>query len=231
MRSSSGHCAAFTSRTAPHSTSSVCSAGGGFALSVRRSLFALIVRLAQSGVAAAWNPVWWFVRGFHRMYLGISQGASRLQEVLADRWAIRAYGSEAFIAGYRHVVARSVAFDQDVEATIKEVIEKERPLPNLYRYEREAKPEAHLAAEIEKEMTREPTAYDSHPSPRQRLEWATQLAVRREPQVDDNAPVWDLFADREELERAMTASVRESIFANHGITIAEAAKPADRAAP
>jgi len=206
-------------------------AGGGFALAVRRSLFTLIVRLAQSGVAAWWNPAWWFVRGFHRMYLGISQGASRLQEVLADRWAIKAYGSEAFIAGYKHVVARSVEFDHGVNSTIKEVIEKDRPLPNLYRYEPETKhfTEADLATEIETEMAREPTAYDSHPSPKQRLEWAKQLAVARAPQPDDDKPVWELFADREALERSMTSTVRERIYANHGIMIAEQPKASTEA--
>jgi Zn-dependent protease with chaperone function/tetratricopeptide (TPR) repeat protein len=200
-------------------------AGGGFALSVRRSLFTLIIRLAQSGVAAAWNPVWWFVRGFHRAYLGMSQGASRLQEVLADRWSIRAFGSEAFIGGYKHVVARSVAFDHEVDATIKEVIDKKAPLPNLYTYEPEQRTrDADVSSEIEKEMTREPTAFDSHPSPKQRLAWAMQLAITRAPQPDDDAPVWDLFADREELERAMTYTVREQIQANHGIWIADTAE-------
>lgn len=204
-------------------------AGGGFALAVRRSLITLIVRLAQSGAAGAFNPVWWFVRGFYRVYLGMSQGASRLQEVLADRWAIKAYGSEAFIGGYKHVVARSVEFDHDVDSTIKEVIEKRRALPNLYRYEPDQKrhSDADIATKIEQELAREPSAYDSHPAPRQRLEWATQLAVPRNSQPEDGAPVWELFADREELERAMTTTVRERIYANHGVLIPDAAKPSD----
>jgi Zn-dependent protease with chaperone function len=202
-------------------------AGGGFALAVRRSLFILIIGLAQRGVAGAWNPVWWFVRGFHRVYLGMSQGASRLQEVLADRFAIRAYGSEAFIGGYKHAVARSVEFDHDVNAKIKDVIEKKAPLPNLYTYQPEQRAiDSDVASEIEKEMGREPTAYDSHPSPKQRLAWATQLAVARTAAPDDNTPVWDLFADREELERAMTFTVRERIEANHGIRIPDAPSPA-----
>ncbi|MGE3543347.1 MAG: M48 family metalloprotease, partial [Kofleriaceae bacterium] len=198
-------------------------AGGGFALAVRRSLFSLIIRLAQSGAAGWYNPAWWFVRGFHRMYLAISQGASRLQEVLADRWAIHAYGSAGFIAGYRHVVARSVEFDRGVDATLKDVIDNERPLPNLYAYDRtpEATEAEDLATCIERELVREPSLYDSHPAPRQRLEWAERLAVQRTPQAGDDAPVWDLFTAREALERAMTSQVREGVFANHGILIPE----------
>jgi Zn-dependent protease with chaperone function/tetratricopeptide (TPR) repeat protein len=210
-------------------------AGGGFALAVRRSLFTLIIRLAQSGAAGAYNPVWWFLRGYHRVYLGISQGASRLQEVLADRWAIRAYGSAGFIAGYRHVVSRSVQFEHDVNATIKEVVDKRRALPNLYHYVADAErvSASDLATEIEQEMGREPTVYDSHPSPRQRLAWAEQLAVTRDAQPDDDAPVWALFADRDALERAMTSTVRDRVQANHGFKIPEVAEPpaADEAAP
>ena len=70
-------------------------AGGGFALAVRRSLFAMAMNPATVGVASPMNPAWWFVRGFWRAFLGISQGASRLQEVLADRWAVFAYTGRA----------------------------------------------------------------------------------------------------------------------------------------
>lgn len=199
-------------------------AGGGFALAVRRSLFAMIIRLARSGAAGAYNPVWWFLRAYHRIYLGVSQGASRLQEVLADRWAIEAYGTAAFVAGYRHVVARSVQFDHQVDATIKEVVDAHRPLPNLYQYRPQSSDaaERNVADAIHKEMTREPTAYDSHPSPQQRIDGAQALAVEREAQPDDDASIWALFDDRDEIERTMTAEVRARIRENHGIKIAGA---------
>jgi len=202
-------------------------AGGGFALAVRRSLFAMIIRLARSGAAGAYNPVWWFLRAYHRIYLGVSQGASRLQEVLADRWAVEAYGSAAFVAGYRHVVARSVQFSHQVDAAIKEVVDAGRPLPNLYQYRPQSSDTAERdqAAEIDQEMTRAPTAYDSHPSAKQRIDSAQALAVVRGAQPDDDASIWALFDDRDEIERAMTAEVRARVRRNHGIEIA-AADPA-----
>jgi Zn-dependent protease with chaperone function len=203
-------------------------AGGGFALAVRRSLFAMIIRLARSGAAGAYNPVWWFLRAYHRIYLGVSQGASRLQEVLADRWAIEAYGTAAFVAGYRHVVARSVQFDHQVDATIREVVDAHRPLPNLYQYRPQSSDAAQrdVADAIHKEMMREPTAYDSHPSPQQRIDAAQALAVEREAQQDDDASIWALFDDRDEIERTMTAEVRARILENHGIQIAAAEQAA-----
>jgi Zn-dependent protease with chaperone function len=197
-------------------------AGGGFALAVRRSLKSLVIRLAKSGVASLFNPVWWFVRAVSAMYLAISQGASRLQEVLADRWAVRAYGSAAFAAGYRHIVERTVEMEHDLDATIREVVENRWPLSNVYDYDPQAKrsPEE-LAAAIEKELNKQPDVYDSHPASRQRIAWAERLAVARDPQPDDNAPVWDLFPDGEKLERDMTAIVREQIRVDHGVIIPE----------
>jgi Zn-dependent protease with chaperone function len=196
-------------------------AGGGFALAVRRSLGTMIVHLARSGAATWYNPVWWMLRFYLRVYLVVTQGASRLQEVLADRWAVSAYGSDAFVRGYTHVVERSVRFDRHLDATLKEVIEAERPLPNLYRYQPAATAEpGDEKADIEEAMAREPSAYDSHPAPRQRIAWARALACPREPHPDDDRSVWDLFADREALEARMTARVREALAANHGVAIA-----------
>ena len=195
-------------------------AGGGFALAVRRSLYALIVRLADAGVAGSINPVWWFLRAFHRMYLGISQGASRLQEVLADRWAIQAYGSAGFIAGYKHTVAREIEFRHEVDAKVKEVIDNEWGLPNLYTYKLEGKLATDsIAKQIDKDMRREPDVYDSHPSSAQRIRWAEQLAVTCTSHADDDAPVWGLFEDREDIERFMTSTVRERVEANRGVAI------------
>ncbi len=193
-------------------------AGGGFAIAVRRSLYTLIIRMAQSGVAGAFNPVWWFLRGFHRVYLGISQGASRLQEVLADRWAIQAYGSAAFVSGYEHTVARSVQFDHDVDATIKQKRRERGVLANLYSFAAHAEASA-IEKDVKTEMAREPSVYDSHPSPNQRVAWAKQLAIARSPGPDDDAPVWALFPDREDLERAMTKVVRDNVLANYGIKL------------
>lgn len=194
-------------------------AGGGFALAVRRSLTLMIIHLARSGAAEWYNPVWWMLRFYHRVYLVVTQGASRLQEVLADRWAVSAYGSEAFIRGYTHVIERSVRFDRHINATLHEVVEEARPLPNLYRYQPAAGDGGDEQAEIAEALAREPTAFDSHPAPSQRLAWARALAVEREPQPDDDRPAWELFADREALEARMTAEVREAIAANHGVAI------------
>src|SRR5262249_32834904 len=110
-------------------------AGGGFAISVRRSMLLMILGLAHGGAATWYNPAWWFLLGYQRVFLRVSQGASRLQEILADRWAAIAYGSAAFERGLTHVISRSVEFAAHANRAIDEVAATKRPLGNLYRYE------------------------------------------------------------------------------------------------
>jgi Zn-dependent protease with chaperone function len=200
--------------------------GGAFALKVRNSVSATAYALAEGGAAAWYNPAWLFVNGFHRVFLRISEGASRLQEVLADRWAVFAYGADAFEAGLRHVVTRGVHFDAHVGATLKEVVDGQLPLTNLYTYQ-PAQPGDDVAATIEEALQRQSSAYDSHPSPAERF--ALVHALPRHgaaPDSGDDAPAWSLFDDVLELQRAMTAQVRDNVRANYGIEIAAEAVPA-----
>jgi hypothetical protein len=51
---------------------------------------------------------------YFRVFLRITLGASRLQEILADRYAALAYGAQNFIEGLRNVIRQSVQFDFQV---------------------------------------------------------------------------------------------------------------------
>jgi Zn-dependent protease with chaperone function len=196
-------------------------AGGGFALAVRMSAVSLARNLAASGAADRYNPAWLFVNGFHRLFLRISQGASRLQEVLADRWAAILYGAQAFEDGLRHVIDRSVRFDAHVRAILQEVVDTKRPLRNLYTYAPSAPTDAAaLDVNVSNVLEREPSPYDSHPRPTDRFRWVHALGVRGERAEDDAAPVWGLFADRGAIEELMTGLVRDNVQANHGVAIA-----------
>ncbi|MFP5245929.1 MAG: M48 family metalloprotease, partial [Thermoanaerobaculia bacterium] len=195
-------------------------AGGAYALRVRNSLHATAWALAQGGAAAWYSPAWLFVNGFHRVFMRISQGASRLQEVLADRWAVFAYGAEAFERGLRHVVERSVRFDAHASATLKEVVDRQVPLANLYTYT-PANPTEGVAEAVEESLNRKASAYDSHPAPSERFELVRALPQRaHDVQPDDDAPVWSVFSDPHALQYAMTAQVRENVKANYGVEIA-----------
>lgn len=196
-------------------------AGGGFALVVRRSTLAMAEGIAGRGVATWYNPAWLFVNGFHRVFLRVSQGASRLQEVLADRWAALTYGSKAFEDGLRHVISRSVRFDSHASVTLNEVIQQKRPLENLYSYQPEHPPiERGVDESVREALEANPSPYDSHPSPADRIAWVRALASPgASASSGDGAEVWSLFQDREAIERTMTAVVRRNVAAMHGVQI------------
>lgn len=66
--------------------------------------------LYMSGAAQWYNPAWLLINALYRIFLRVSQGASRLQEVLADRWAAIICGPQAFSEGLTHVIRQSIEF-------------------------------------------------------------------------------------------------------------------------
>lgn len=198
-------------------------AGGGLALAVRRSIFGMAQAMARGGAAAWYNPAWLFLQGFYRLFLFISQGASRLQEILADRWAAFAYGSRAFEEGLRHIVTRSVRFDATVTARVNDAIKQDAQLTNLYASEpARILNESEIEEEVRRALEREPTAFDSHPSPKDRFRWVQALDAPGESGAID-APAWSLFADRRAIELRMTEQIRQNVHESHGILIKMAA--------
>jgi len=188
-------------------------AGGGFALAVRRSLVTMARHLAMGGAATWYNPAWWFVNGFHRVFLRISQGASRLQEVLADRWAAFTYGAAAFESGLRHVIERSVYFEAHANATLGAAIQTKMPMANLYEVDPAKLPgQADLTYKIESALNAEPSPYDSHPSPADRFRWVRAIAGGGvAASSEDGQPVWGLFRDRAGIERLLTQVVCDNL--------------------
>jgi tetratricopeptide (TPR) repeat protein len=195
-------------------------AGGGFAIAVRRSLMTMAESLAQGGAATWYNPAWLFINGFYRVFLRISQGASRLQEVLADRWAAYAYGAEAFEQGLTHVIRQSIRFDFHAQNTLNEVVEQQKPLANLYAYKPEKKPEPpEIEAAVNEAVHAKPTVYDSHPAPADRFTWVNALGAKGTGlKPGDTAEAWTLFQNPDHLQREMTTQIRASL-AMDGIAI------------
>jgi Zn-dependent protease with chaperone function len=193
-------------------------AGGGFALAVRRSVMTMAVHLVRGRAASVLNPAWWFVRGFNAVFLRVSQGASRLQEVLADRWAAFAYGSEAFSRGLTHVIERSVRFDAHLHATLGQVIPKKLALTNVYTFVPEAPVDpAKIEKAVAAAMNRPATATDSHPRPVDRLAWVGKLAAPvPQDEEGDADDAWSLLSQREALEERMTEAMRTRL-ARRGI--------------
>ncbi len=198
-------------------------AGGGFALAVRRSLVTMARSLAESGAAAWYNPAWLFLNGFFRVFLRISQGASRLQEILADRWAAFTYGSKAFEEGLRHVIEQSVRFDARAGATLQEMAAQ--PVANLYQHEPATKvAQAEIDKAIRDALNRPASPYDSHPSPAERSRWVRALSAKGTVQsADDGHEVWSLFESRAAIEERMTSRVHAMVLAAQAVRATQGA--------
>jgi Zn-dependent protease with chaperone function len=183
-------------------------AGGDLASQVRASLHQMAYGLAAAGRARWYNPAWLFVNGFYRIYLRITLGASRLQEILADRYAAAAYGAANLIAGLRHLIHQALVFDAGANSEIKASIDQGRQLQNLYTLHPAGGAElpADLVDKEAKILERPTSAYDSHPAPRDRIALLERLASVGSGD-DVSEPVWDLFADPQALQDEMTGRV------------------------
>jgi hypothetical protein len=188
-------------------------AGGGFALAVRRSMMQLIFGLAKGGAARWYNPTWWMARGFYALFMRMSLGASRLQEVLADRWAAFAYGGEAFESGLTHAVRRGVEFSIMTMASVNEALEEKRSIQNIYRLRptMNASAKATIEDKIADALHRAVSPYDSHPPPHVRFELVRKLDAPIPEGEDRDAAAWDLFADRKDLERQLTRDLMDTV--------------------
>jgi len=87
-------------------------AGGDIAIKVNDHIQQSAIAIARAGHAVAWNVAFQFLRAYHFIFRRLSHGATRLQEVLADRVAAMLYGATAFEEGLRHVIRREVEFDE-----------------------------------------------------------------------------------------------------------------------
>ena len=191
-------------------------AGGDVALRVRMSMMKLAESMIASGQATVWNVAFHFLRLYDFVFRRISHGATRLQEVLADRTAVRLYGAPAFECGLSHVIRRSVEFDYLAEREVRDAIEKKRSLNNLYAPARlEGTDDEQAIAKLIKEVLERPTtADDTHPAPGERIALAHRIRFEAPPASDGE--VWDLFADRDALTTEMCQRVERSVREAYG---------------
>lgn len=191
------------------------SAGGGLALAVRRSLHTMADGLAEAGTATRWNPAWLFLNGFFRIFLRISHGASRLQEVLADQWAALSYGSAAFESGLRHVVAADVRFGSNAESLIREALSQKTPIHSFYsQFPASPLPEEQIEKKIADVLSHEASAYDSHPTPEARFERVRRIDApgTRLGEEDDVRFATELLPDYRVLEERMSEAFRNRLL-------------------
>jgi Zn-dependent protease with chaperone function len=186
-------------------------AGGNLARRVQASIYQMAYTLASTGQARWYNPAWLFVNGFHRLFLRITLGASRLQEILADRYAALAYGVQNSVDGLMHIVRQGLVFDAQVSQEIKTAMGHNRGLQNLYLLPPiQGTMLKQLEAKVEQRMNRPTSTYDSHPAIQDRIRLVRQLDSGSEVEGSQE-PAWDLLPDAESLQQEMTAHVQQNV--------------------
>src|ERR1044071_4443228 len=88
--------------------------------------------MAEAGQAVWYNLAFQFLRAYHFIFRRLSHGATRLQEMLADRVAVYLYGARAFEEGLTHVIYRGAEFQHLAVREINAAARARRALQNLY---------------------------------------------------------------------------------------------------
>ncbi|HEY6913810.1 MAG TPA: M48 family metalloprotease, partial [Paludibacter sp.] len=106
-------------------------AGGDIAFRVKRDIYNFIIALVKAGQNTVWNLSFHFLRMYYTLFCRITHGATRLQEVLADRLAAQTFGAEAFKNGLTHVIRREMEFSKSANQEIQLAVEQKRAISNL----------------------------------------------------------------------------------------------------
>lgn len=188
-------------------------AGGDVAIRVNADMMRFAAAMYASGQAVHWNIAFQFLRVYHLIFRRLSHGATRLQEVLADRVAVRNYGAKAFEDGLRHVIRRKVEFDYLASQEIQEATNARRALQNLYELvpTQATEDEKKIEDEIDKEIHRPSSEDDTHPGPAERFALASRIASAS--QLPPDGMVWELFTDKEHLTSEMNSLIDKQVKA------------------
>lgn len=154
-------------------------AGGHIALRVQIAMYRLADTIGKRGKVRAWDITVWYLRFFHGIFQRLSLGASRLQEVLADRTAVEAYGGSAIICGLKHVIRRELEFNFLFSQAVGKAIRKEKGSVAFFAPQKTIKPFENRQIDIQfRSYLQTPTSEaDSHPGPKDRFESARRSLI------------------------------------------------------
>ncbi len=185
-------------------------AGGDIAHRVNVDIMRVVEAMVSSETNTIYNVSFHFLRLFHFLFRRITHGASRLQEVLADRVAAFHFGADSFQEGLRHVIRRELEFTRLADKEIGSALSSNRAFSNLYDLEiGDAADRASVEEEFSRTLEQETSEDDTHPSPKDRFRY---IEGARSAQVEHlRGKVWDLFADREAITNEMNALIEKLV--------------------
>lgn len=182
-------------------------AGGDVALRVRNDMSKYAYALYAAGQNVWWNMAFQFLRLYDFIFRRISHGATRLQEVMADRVAAQTYGVQAFQNGLTYVIRREIEFNMNANQEIEEAKQVKRPFMNLYELSKA--PENTIEEELNKSLQRKTSEDDTHPSPVDRFKYIDGIEAKVI--SNDTTYVRDLFVNWDSLTKEMTSQIEEII--------------------
>ncbi|MGQ7945353.1 M48 family metalloprotease [Flavobacterium sp. WC2509] len=185
-------------------------AGGEVAFRVQNDITKYFIALYNAQQNTIWNVAFHFLRLYNFIFQNISHGASRLQEVLADRVAAETFGTPAFVNGLTHVIKRQIEFGKYADVEIEEALELKRPINNLY--ELKGNQDATIEEELSKALNSKTTEDDTHPSPADRFRYIDGIKTANI--LEDDSLVSDLFEDWNALTEEMTKIIEARIERN-----------------
>ncbi|HLL53152.1 MAG TPA: M48 family metalloprotease, partial [Myxococcaceae bacterium] len=198
---------------------------------MQASLFDMLQRMASLEYSA-FNPAFWYLRLYLRIFASVSAGHSRRRELLADRAAALAYGGETFGQALSRAVENGELFDRAAIPVAVAIRQAKRPCENLYanlEASHAVTPEPLREKRLAQHLEREAGKYDSHPPPHDRIARVKGISGRR---MLEQEPAASLLEDHPALAREFTREVMcsvDSFLAERGVET-KPEVPADEAA-
>src|SRR4029079_3787239 len=106
-------------------------AGGDVSLRVNLAMQNFAESLMRRGKIRWWHLAVQFLRLYYVLFNRLTFGASRLQEVMADRTAVLAYGPAAFQEGLTHAIRSGLEFDYWTDSRLDDLIKQQVPALRL----------------------------------------------------------------------------------------------------
>lgn len=186
-------------------------AGGEIALRVNLAMRNFADAILRRGKILWWDVAVQFLIFYHFIFRRLTFGASRLQEVLADRVAVQLYGAAALREGLTHVIRRSVELEWSINKSLDNLVKSGRPAVSFF--DASPLPELREREEIETAvraiLDRPTDAEDSHPSPKDRFRLAERLDPKASPLSKDY--IWSLFTQNPGIVDEMSQKVGDML--------------------
>ncbi len=192
-------------------------AGGNQALRINLAMHNFAAAIMEQGPVRWWHVSAHFLRFYYIVFNRLTFGASRLQEVLADRVAVVAYGAQGLHEGLPHVIRCSLEFECWVNDEIGRQLRQESQVSQIHQLAERPHPSSLEQIELlmTEELSRPTSETDTHPSPRDRFAFANRFGAHNSSAI--TGMVWDLFkvseSVRHKLHEQLSSIISEKVEA------------------